>query len=100
MAAKIRFFNTNYWESASCDASSEASALAAAATQDLQRTSAWRSGSESAPWIRVDAGSAQSVTAGALADVQVLSGTLASTVLQWSSDNVSWTTFGTVPAQN
>lgn len=105
----IRFFNQDYWSTAAAViASSQAAALPAAATQDLQRTSAWRATKiEPNPWIKVDLGTPQWISAAGVADFVIISGpsgvppgipsgTLQLQV-QWSDDNSSWTPVTVLP---
>lgn len=95
--SRIRFFTTDRWSTAPvCQASTSATGLPPAATQDYQRTSAWRSLAEAVPWVLVDLGSAQAVTAGALADLVVVSGTLSTIELQWSDNLSTWNTYTTL----
>ena len=102
-AARIRLLTTNYWidTASTVTASSAASGLPATYTQNFQRTAVWRSTAEANPWIKVDLGSSRSFSSVAIANFAVVSGTLASLKLQWSSDgSTGWTDIGVIGASD
>lgn len=98
--ANARILYNNLWtaSTSTVTASSETSALPAKATQNIQRTSLWRSAAEATVWVKADLGSAQAVTGAALANFRVVSGTLSTLKLQSSPDDAVWTDYATFPA--
>lgn len=97
--AKIRFLYNDLAAAAAsvAAASSAVSSLPAANAQNPDRTLVWRSSTGVGDaWVSFDLGSAQSVTAVAVANITIHPG--GSAKVQWSTDNASWTDYGALPA--
>jgi hypothetical protein len=98
--ARIRFLYSNLFSAASAVASASASvsALPPANAQVPDRTLVWRSTTTTGDqWIKVDLGSAQAVTAIAVANPK-LHGSGGTLKIQSSPDDAIWTDRGSIPS--